>query len=250
MKQLGSFVSKVVICGVALSAVTLAVSARAEAKQGRATVQEVRGTADYSTGGGAFTALTTGARLDAGTVIRTAAGSEVSLFLAQNGPVAVVRADTLLGLDRLSYDKTGAETVIDTRLDLKSGRVSGHVRKLAAASKYEVKIPNGVVSIKTAGAGTDYDIEVPGRTTVANGTATMVYNNVNYSINSGQTFDPTIPGVRPATPPEIDGTKVPAVKPTVVAEVKPPEEFFVSPLVGGGAGRSEGGSDNGSDRGE
>jgi hypothetical protein len=234
MKYLGNFVAKSVGCGVAA---VLALSAQAQTKQGRASVQSVQGTAEASSGGGAYTALTEGATLEAGSVVRTGAGSEVRLFLAQNGPVVVPRADTVLGLDRLTYDTTGAEVVIDTRLDLKAGRVTGHVRKMAAASTYEVKVPNGSVKIKaTEARGTDYDIEVSGNTTVVNGTATLVFNNVTYNVNSGQTFDPTIPGVRPATPPEIDETKVGPLPTAVpVAEVKPPEEFFVSPLTGAGA---------------
>jgi hypothetical protein len=137
-----------------------------------------------------------------------------------------------LGLESLSYDSTGAEVVIDTRLDLKAGRVSGHVRRMASASKYDVRIPNGVVSVRAMEArGAQYVIEVTGRATVQNGTLTVVFNNVTYTVNSGQTFDPTIPGVRPATPEEIDGTKVPPVIVPVV-EVRPAEEIFVSPLVG------------------
>lgn len=240
MKYLGNFVAKSVGCSLAAA---LALSAQAQTKQGRASVQSVQGMAEVSVGGGIYTSLTEGSTVEAGSVVRTGAGSEVRLFLAQNGPVVVPRADTVLGLDRLTYDTTGAEVVIDTRLDLKAGRVTGHVRKMAAASKYEVKIPNGLVNIKaTEARGTDYDIEVSGNTTVVHGSATVVFNNVSYTVNSGQTFDPTIPGVRPATPPEIDETKVPpapAVAPVAevipVAEVKPREEFFISPLTGAAA---------------
>src|SRR5437867_675464 len=200
MKHPGSSVSKASICGLVLATLALAGPVRAESKQGRAVVHEIRGSADYSTGGGAFTALTAGSSLEAGSVVRTGADSECDLFLPQNGPVIGIRADTVLGLDKLIYDGTGAETVIETRLDLKSGRVTGHVKKMAAASKYEVKVPNGMVSVRaTEAKGLDYDIEATGRTTLKNGSASMVFNSVTYTINAGQTFDPTITRVRTMT---------------------------------------------------
>jgi hypothetical protein len=232
MKHVASFVLRALVCGVTAAAVVVPFSAQAQSKENRARVEGVRGNADYSDAGGEYRTLSPGMSIPAGSVVRTGAGSEVQLYLAQNGPIVVVREDSLLGLESLSYDSTGAEVVIDTRLELKAGRVSGHVRRMASASKYDVRIPNGVVSVRAMEArGAQYVIEVTGRATVQNGTLTVVFNNVTYTVNSGQTFDPTIPGVRPATPEEIDGTKVPPVIVPVV-EVRPAEEIFVSPLVG------------------
>ena len=66
--------------------------------------------------------------------------------------------NTLLGIDKLTETQTGADVVTETQLDLKAGHIFGTVKKMSAASKYEVKIPNGVAGIR----GTVYDISAEG----------------------------------------------------------------------------------------
>ena len=66
--------------------------------------------------------------------------------------------NTLLGIDKLTVTQTGADVVTETQLDLKAGHIFGMVKKMSAASKYEVKIPNGVAGIR----GTVYDISAEG----------------------------------------------------------------------------------------
>src|SRR5947209_15179673 len=67
-------------------------------------------------------------------------------------------ADSILGLDKLTSLQTGADVVTETQLDLKRGRLTGNVKKLSAASKYEVKLPNGVAGVR----GTHFDIQAVG----------------------------------------------------------------------------------------
>ena len=52
--------------------------------------------------------------------------------------------NTLMGVDKLTEMHTGADVVTETQLDLKAGHITGSVKKMSAASKYEVKMPNGV----------------------------------------------------------------------------------------------------------
>src|SRR5262249_59396006 len=53
-----------------------------------------------------------------------------------------------LGVDKLTITQTGGPDVVtDTQLDLKAGRVMGNVKKMSSASRYEVKLPNGVAAI-------------------------------------------------------------------------------------------------------
>ena len=79
--------------------------------------------------------------------------------------------NTLLGVDKLTETHTGADVVTETQLDLKAGRITGTVKKMSAASKYEVKIPNGVAGIR----GTVYDISAEGVIKVLSGSVVLAY---------------------------------------------------------------------------
>ncbi len=136
--------------------------------------------------------LKVGAILKPGSVIQTAADTHVDLVL--NNPnaseVAVSQVpsgggaplmnashaihpkveqdavrifeNTVLGVDKLTINQTGADKVTETQLDLKFGRIFGTVKKLSNGSKYEIKIPNGVAGIR----GTIYFISADGEVSV------------------------------------------------------------------------------------
>src|SRR5262249_26136213 len=151
----------------------------------------LKGAARYMVSGSTdWRPIKVGAMLKPGTVIQTAADSYVDLVFnnaratqglgsaltsevssrasASSGddnykPKVVQDAvrifeNTVLGIDKLTTMKTGADTVTETQLDLKAGRIFGTVKKLSAASVYEVKIPNGVAGIR----GTIYLIGADG----------------------------------------------------------------------------------------
>lgn len=198
--------------GIALAVVAFASTASLQAapQQNQAIVRAVRGTANFSTDAGAnWQKLTVGRKLSQNSVIRTAVGSTVDLFLGDNGPVVRVTEATTMGIDKLTSEQTGADKVIETQLDLRNGRILGNVKKLAAASKYEVKTPQGVCGIR----GTRYDIRADGTVTVIEGTVIVVYvvagqpippvtvtqgQTVRPPTQQGQTIQP-----QPATPTEI-----------------------------------------------
>jgi len=56
--------------------------------------------------------------------------------------------DTMLAIDKLTVSDTGLDTVSDTELDLKQGRIFASVKKLSAASQYLIKIPNGIAGVR------------------------------------------------------------------------------------------------------
>src|ERR1035441_10452353 len=56
--------------------------------------------------------------------------------------------DTTLAIDKLTVADTGLDTVRDTELDLKQGRLFASVKKLSAASQYLIKIPNGIAGVR------------------------------------------------------------------------------------------------------
>src|SRR5262245_15906491 len=132
MKQNGSW-SKVAALAATVACMALVSSAQA-VEVGKAVVRSVHGSAQFSDGT-SWNALQTGQVLNPGAVVRTANDSTVDLFLGDNGPLVRLLENTTLSLDKLNYERTGMDTVIETALDLRSGGVVGIVRKLSAASK-------------------------------------------------------------------------------------------------------------------
>jgi hypothetical protein len=160
--------------------------ARAEtpAKPASITVVGVTGEARYSTDGKDWHPLVVGKILHEGAVLETAAGSSADLILSgtpvtvpQTMPVPqsgaalglapdpnvrgyvtakaaaqqnVIRmgAGTMLAVDKLTQFDTGLDTVGDTELDLRAGKIFLNVKKMSADSQYIVKLPNGVAGIR------------------------------------------------------------------------------------------------------
>jgi hypothetical protein len=80
--------------------------------------------------------------------------------------------------------------VTETQLDLKAGHIFGSVKKMSAASKYEVKIPNGVAGVR----GTVYDISAEGLIKVLSGSVVLAYVGpdgtvVTQVVGEAQQFD-------------------------------------------------------------
>src|SRR3954469_25882861 len=177
MKKSSRLVSAL-LAGVMVLGLVTNLSAQ-EVKQLRAKVIRMSGHARFTTGNNVWQPLKVGDTLRAGTVIQTEnqKGSYVDLVLGDgSGVVAssasssaaaspitpvknsyqpkaeqnVVRVweNSALGIDKLTSMDTGADSVTETQLDLKAGHIMGSVKKLSAASKYEVKIPNGVAGIR------------------------------------------------------------------------------------------------------
>jgi hypothetical protein len=167
MKQNGNL-RTLLAAGAAVASLCMASSSMAQGMtQGNGVVRSITGTATYSAPGGVTAPLKVGATLPPGTTIQAGAESAVVVFLGINGPILRVTADTTVALDNLSYTGAGDDAVIETKINLEDGRILGSVRKLSAASKYEVKTPTGVAGIR----GTDYDI----RTRKNNGKSETTY---------------------------------------------------------------------------
>jgi hypothetical protein len=144
---------------------------QAQTQPSKAEVRAVKGTATYTVAGGPAQPLKVGTILPAGSVVKTAAASMVDLFLGNSAGVVRLTENTTLGLDKLTLTDTGADTVVEVQLNLPEGTILGNVGKLSAASKYEVKVPNGVAGIR----GTRYRISSTGYTVVLDGTVVFVY---------------------------------------------------------------------------
>lgn len=246
MKNLSSIVKNLAVFTAVAAAFTLASAAQAQSVQGKAEVKALHGTAKYSTGGNVWVPLKVGTVLKAGAIIQTAADSTVDLNLGANGPVVRVTQNTTLSFDKLAYTDTGADRVIETQLNLQSGRILGNVKKLAAASRYEIKLPTGVAGVR----GTDYDVTAKplgnGRfeITVTSiegtliGSAVVNADVVTGVVNTGETWTPE-GGVK-KLPPELIvalrdqiGEAIRIANGTVVPKAGSPDPIiFVSPTTG------------------
>lgn len=241
MKHLGSLISKLAAGGVALVVSAMLSSAQAQ-QEGTVKVTSVRGSAQYSDAGGAWMPLKVGKVLKAGAVVKTASESQVDLFLKQNGPVVRLTSDTTLGLDKLLFDDTGAETVVETQLNLVNGRILGNVKKLAAASRYEVKVPTGTVGIR----GTEYDISASGIVHVVTGEVIVTYVSpsgkvTTMNVKEGEWFIPPteadgVPTIQNTPPAGWSPLPMPPVTPPLGTVPPPvtvtPIEVPVSPIIG------------------
>lgn len=158
----------------------------------KATTRDAQASAQYTTSSeSGWKQLRTGKVLRESDTIKTAAFTNVDMFLGANGPVLRVTEDTTLKFDALTFQSVEAETVIRTELDLRNGRILGRVKKLASASKYSIKTPVGVAAIR----GTDFDISANGKLVILQGRGE--FNLVgpggqvtSYSVGQGQQFDP------------------------------------------------------------
>jgi hypothetical protein len=217
-KNMKRLTTGLVACALALAFVS-SVPAQS-VTQGKARVVRIGGHARFTTGNGVWQNLHVGDIVKPGTVIQTENkdGAFVDLVLgdgsgslgmasAEGGPASaaitpiaykpnaeqnVVRIwqNSALGIDKLTSTDTGADVVTETQLDLRTGRVLGTVKKMNSASKYEIKLPNGVAGIR----GTFYDVTADGVVRVSSGSVVFAYMAADGTVTtkvvvSGQQFD-------------------------------------------------------------
>jgi len=208
MKKIESLVKGLIVYGLMLA---LANSLAAQTpSQSTAKVVRIKGSARYSTGNNVYLPLKVGATIKPGMLIQTAANSYVDIVVGE-GEVAPIRTtmgagqsyqptaeqnvvriweNSVLGIDKLTSTDTGTDVVTETQLNLQAGRIFGNVRKMPAASKYEVKIPNGVAGIR----GTIYTLSADGVVKVLVGQVVLAYaapdgTIVTQVVMGGQQFD-------------------------------------------------------------
>ena len=201
------FAASVFFC--VLTGVVATASAQ-DSKPGFATVVRIEGNCTYSLDNGAvWHPLVPGKHLAAGSQIRTSDNGVVDVILGKaidlpqakwaperislardqqvRGMISytptaeqnVVRLtpNTTLAIDKLNTTDTGADTVSDTELDLKQGKIFASVLKLSGASQYIVKIPNGIAGVR----GTKFSLGADGSV------------NVYESKTGGLALDMTLP---------------------------------------------------------
>ena len=115
---------------------------------GKAEVRAVSGTATHSTGDAPGRPLKVGTVLGTGATIKTGPESTVDLFLGNSAGVIRVAEKSTVSLDKLALTDTGADTAVEVQVNLPEGQMYFNVNKLSQASRYEIKVPNGVAGIR------------------------------------------------------------------------------------------------------
>jgi hypothetical protein len=216
------------VCGAVASALTASAQ---QNRQGYITVVRIQGIATYSLGPNEPEhPLVAGKYLSPGSIIYTKADCLVDVVLgkavafpqakwapdritaAPDAPVRgfvsytpsadqnVIRItpDSVLSIDKLTIQDTGADTVSDTELNLKKGKIFASVRKLSGASQYIVKLPTGVAGVR----GTLFSIGAEGSVDCfesTGGGVVLALSPANgptqtFVIPAGQFFNPTLGG--------------------------------------------------------
>ena len=186
------------------------------------TVVRIQGQARYSLGDNAWHPLVVGKVLGAGAIIQSAVNSSVDIVLSgsavpmpqaapspntiQFAPDPNVRGlvsykpmveqnvirlwgNTVLAVDKLTQFDTGVQTVSDTELDLRAGRIFFNVKKMSATSQFIIKIPDGVAGIRGSWGWGDSS----GNWAMGGGSAVVsrILNGVPHTVlvNSGSELD-------------------------------------------------------------
>jgi hypothetical protein len=221
MKNIKAFVSMAAFAVV--TALTAPASAQ-DVKQGVVTIVRIQGDARYSAGDNVWHKLTPGMTVGGGDVIETGADSIMDIVLGEKSvqvhsnagspiggvvniaglPITPIHGqatpqqnvirlqpNTVLAVDKFIYSQTGADTVTDTELDLRAGKIFGNVKKISAASKYIVKTPTGVAGIR----GTAFLLGSDGSVTVLEGSVVISSVGLNNQVitsvlSAGDEYNP------------------------------------------------------------
>jgi hypothetical protein len=158
-----------------------------------AEVTRISGKARFSTDHHTWQTLKDGVALMSGALIQTADGSKLTLRLGEKeaGSRIELSGGSVLSIDRLASETSGATIADDTELTLRTGEISGHLGKSDHASKYEINLPNGIVGVRSG----DYRLVSTGLLSITSGDAVIVLSKPDNSpavvVKAGHRFDPT-----------------------------------------------------------
>ena len=223
-------IQTVITLAVSSAVLVLTYGATAQSiKPGAVTVVRVQGEAQYSLDDKTWHPLVAGKVLNAGAVIQSTADSTVDLVLSEEpismppapapntiapaadpnvrgfvSPTSIVeqnavsmQGNTMLAIDKLTVSDTGADTVSDAELNLRSGQVFFNVKKMSATSQYIIKITDGVAGIRGSSGG----LNAEGGMEMSNGTGiiSIIKNGIPVTsiVNAGFQFNPHNGSVTP-----------------------------------------------------
>lgn len=126
--------------------------------------------------------------IEAGANICTASDGEVKLRLQR--AFLVLPRDSHLVVEQLGYLDKAGETVVRAKLFLKKGVLKGSARKMAADSRYEIRLPTAQVDVK----GADFAVCADGSADVSFGSALFKDGEGEVRLNRGGYYGQPIPG--------------------------------------------------------
>lgn len=137
---------------VAITAMFLAASfspaAFGQARGLKAEVRALKGQATVATADVPSKPLKVGMALSSNSTIKTGAESTVDLFLGASAGIVRIAENSSVSLAKLEQTYTGVDNVVDVQMNLPEGEMYFNVNKLSQASRYEIKMPNGVAGIR------------------------------------------------------------------------------------------------------
>jgi hypothetical protein len=164
---------------------------------GQIVVKSLDGTASVVAGTNTPAPLTAGDALADGAVVEVDAAGQVDLYLDENGATPLPRklhkkdlepsnlarlySSTVLGVDRVKWLDSGVEVITDSQFNLRRGAMLAKVVKLTTTSRFEVKIPNGVLGLREPGV---FTVTAGGDLAVLSGTVVIAYVTLDGSVNT------------------------------------------------------------------
>lgn len=161
--------------------------------------------------------LKAGDSLRSGAVVQTANGNAtLDIHFGETGASAgrkpqpassanLVRlyGETVLQINKLTSQGSGAARVEATELDLRAGRILGVLNRLPGASEFSVQFPAGIVGVQGnvgGGQGASYVLKSSGELAVLAGTAVIALTKDNaaaQAVTRDHRFDPATGQVTP-----------------------------------------------------
>ena len=105
----------------------------------QAVVLRVRGKCDYSEDGLTFATLKPYRVLSQGAIVRTGEGARADLFFRRMGTTVRLQSGTEVKLERMNRSMKDGAPVMETLIDLRSGRIFTVVRALIPGSTLEIR---------------------------------------------------------------------------------------------------------------
>lgn len=158
----------------------------------QAVVLSVNGKCEYSDDGASFTPLKSGKVLLQGAIVRTMEGARTDLFFRRIGTTVRLQSGSEIKLEKMSRTMKDGLPVMQTLLDLRTGRIFTVVRSLVPGSTFEIRNAAGRSVVEGGGGKGRYIITADG-THVADKNSTVALKVIGETgvtvISPGQKFN-------------------------------------------------------------
>lgn len=128
----------------------------------QALVRAVRGKCEYSENGTTFAELKVGHVFLQGAVVRTGDGGQIDLFFRRIGTSVRLQSGTEIKLEKMERHMKDGKPVMDTLLDLRTGRIFTVVRSLVPGCTLEIRNAAGRSVVEGGGGNGRYIITADG----------------------------------------------------------------------------------------